>query len=53
LDLKAMVSIMSTPRHSERMGGNYISSSSEYASLFIENLRNVTGNSPFWSTLNP
>ena len=48
LPLSAVMSIMSTPKHSARMSNNYISSSPEYAPLFLQRLKEVTGGSPFW-----
>jgi len=42
------MSIMSTPRHTAKLNGHYISSAPEYASMFFERVREVTRNSPFW-----
>ena len=42
------MSIMSTPRHSEKLNGHYLSSAPEYAPQFFRRLAEVTGNSPFW-----
>ncbi len=40
--------IMSTPRHSAKLNGHYLSSASEHASRFFEKVRSVTRGSPFW-----
>ena len=49
ISLQDGASLMSTPRHSERLSGHYVSSVSENASIYFENLRKVTNNSPFWA----
>jgi len=41
--------IMSTPRHSARLNGHYVSSAPEYAANFFPHLQKVTNNAPFWA----
>ena len=41
--------LMSTPRHSERLSGHYVSSAAETTPAFFEKLRQVTNNSSFWA----
>ncbi len=41
--------IMSTPRHSQRLGGRAVSTAAEHAPAFFAKLREVTNNSPFWA----
>jgi hypothetical protein len=40
--------IMSTPRHRNRLSGNYVSSAPGYAPLFLETVRRVTRTAAFW-----
>lgn len=47
--LSDILAIMSTPRHSAKLNGNYISSAPSYAPLFFERLHEVAGNSQFWN----
>ncbi len=42
------MSILSTPRHSAKLSGHYVSSAAEYAPAFFARIREVTRNSPFW-----
>lgn len=42
------MAIVSTPRHTARLSGHYLSSGPDLAPLFFERLRAVTKNSPFW-----
>ncbi len=42
------MAIVSTPRHSARPNGSYVSYSPDYAPLFFERLKEVTRNAPFW-----
>ena len=44
-----LMSIFQTPRHSAKYSGNYVSSAPEYAPLFFEKLKEVTGNASFWN----
>lgn len=44
-----VMAIMSTPRHSAKLNGHYVSSAAEYAASFFQKLREVTGNSEFWN----
>ena len=46
--LAQLASIMGTPRHRERVNGHYVSSFPSYAPAFFDNLKQVTGNHPFW-----
>ncbi len=41
--------IMSTPRHSGRLGGRSVSSAPDHVPAFFEHLAKVTNNSPFWA----
>jgi len=49
LSLSDVLAIMSTPRHSAKLEGNYISSAPSYALAFFQTLKEVTGDSPFWN----
>ncbi len=49
ISLQDGASIMSTPRHRDRLSGHYVSSASESAPIYFENIRKVTNNSPFWT----
>jgi len=49
LSLHDVMSIMSTPRHSARLKGNYVSSSQEYVPMFLKKLKEVTGGTAFWN----
>ena len=49
ISLQDGASLMSTPRHTERLSGHYVSSAAEAAPAFFEKLRQVTNNSPFWA----
>jgi len=42
------MSIVSTPRHTGRLSGRYISSGPDLAPLFFKRLKEVTKNAPFW-----
>lgn len=42
------MSIMSTPRHSAKLNGHYLSSAAEYAPAFFQRIREVTGGAAFW-----
>jgi hypothetical protein len=48
LPLADIMAIVSTPRHSARLNGKYVSSAPEYAPLFFERLKQVTRNASFW-----
>ena len=48
LSLADLMSIFETPRHSGKFTGHYVSSAPEYAPIFFEKLKEVTGNSSFW-----
>jgi len=50
ISLQDGASLMSTPRHRNRLSGHYVSSVSESASIYFEKIRKVTNNSPFWET---
>jgi hypothetical protein len=43
------MAIMSTPRHSAKMNGHYVSSVAEYAPIFRQRIKEVTRNSEFWN----
>jgi hypothetical protein len=49
ISLQDGASLMSTPRHSERLSSHYVSSAAEAAPAFFEKLRQVTNNSQFWA----
>ena len=42
------MSIVSTPRHTAKLNGHYVSSSPDYASEFFDRVREVTRGAPFW-----
>jgi len=42
------MSILSTPRHTEKLNGHYLSSSPQYLPIFQETLRRITKGSAFW-----
>lgn len=42
------MSIMSTPRHTAKLNGHYLSSAPEYAPIFFQRLGEVTRKAPFW-----
>lgn len=48
ISLQDGASLMSTPRHRDRLSGHYVSSVPESAPIFFEKIREVTNNSPFW-----
>ena len=50
ISLRDGASLMSTPRHRDRLSGHYVSSVSESAPIYFENMRKVTNNAPFWET---
>jgi hypothetical protein len=43
------MSILSTPRHVEKLNGRYLSSSPQYLPIFQERLRAITKGSEFWA----
>jgi hypothetical protein len=49
LPLPDVMAIMSTSRHSAKLSGHYVSSAPEYAPLFFQKLKEITGNSEFWN----
>ena len=42
------MSIVSTPRHTAKLSGHYLSSASEYAQPFFARIREVTQGASFW-----
>jgi len=48
LPLADIMAIVSTPRHSARLTGSYVSSAPGYAPEFLKTLREVTRNAAFW-----
>jgi len=48
LSLADAMRVMSTPRHRNRLGTNYVSTLPETVPAFVARLLEVTGNSPFW-----
>ena len=49
ISLQDGASLMSTPRHRERLSGRCVSTASDNVPIFFEHLRKVTNNSPFWA----
>ena len=49
ISLQQGASLMSTPRHSGRLSGHYVSTAPDAAPAFFEHMRKVTDNSPFWA----
>ena len=49
LSLRDGALLMSTPRHGDRLSGHYVSDAPANAPVFLEHLRKVTDNSPFWA----
>jgi hypothetical protein len=48
LTLNDALSVMSTPRHRNRLNPNYVSTARETVPAFVARLLEVTGNSPYW-----
>ena len=48
LSLGDAMSIMSTPRHRNRLSPNYVSTLQETVPAFVARLLEVTNNSPYW-----
>lgn len=48
LSLAQAAAVMSTPRHSARLNGSYVSSSPDFTPRFVEKLMEVTGGSQYW-----
>ena len=48
LPLDDIMAIMSTPRHSAKLSGHYISAAKSYAVPFVERLKEMTRGSSFW-----
>ena len=48
LSLADAMSIMSTPRHRNRLSPNYVSTLQETVPAFVARLLEVTNSSPFW-----
>ena len=48
IPLDALMALMSTPRHREKLKGHYLSSAPEYAPGSFERIREVTHGSAFW-----
>lgn len=53
LPLSDIMAIVSTPRHSARLSGNYVSSAPSFASPFFERLKEVTRGAAFWDPAAP
>lgn len=49
LSVADLMAIFQTPRHSAKLSGNYVSCAPEYAALFFEKIKEVTGNASFWN----
>jgi len=48
LSLSDAMSIMSTPRHRNRLSPNYVSTLQDTVPAFVARLLETTNNSPFW-----
>lgn len=48
LSLADALRVMSTPRHSGRLNGRYVSTLPETVPAFVQRLLEVSNNSPFW-----
>jgi hypothetical protein len=48
LPVAAIMELLSTPRHSAKLNGRYVSSAPEYASAFVQKLKEVAADSEFW-----
>lgn len=48
LPLRDAMSIMSTPRHRNRLSPNYASTRQDTVPAFVARLLEVTNNSPYW-----
>ncbi|MFZ2445608.1 MAG: hypothetical protein WAW37_04570 [Syntrophobacteraceae bacterium] len=48
LPLPDIMALVSTPRHSARLSGNYVSSVPDFGPPFLKRLKEITGNAPFW-----
>jgi hypothetical protein len=48
LPVNSIMELLSTPRHSAKMNGNYFSSAPEYTATFLHKLNEVTGELEFW-----
>ncbi len=49
LSLSDLMAIFQTQRHSAKFSGDYVSSAPNFAPLFFEKLKEVTGNATFWN----
>jgi hypothetical protein len=49
LSLGDLMTIFSTPLHTEKLSKYYVSSISEYKPLFIDKIKKIKGRSPFWA----
>jgi hypothetical protein len=47
------MAIVSTPRHTARLKGNYVSAAADYGPLFFKNLKEVTKSAAFWNPTPP
>ena len=48
IPLSDVMAIVSTPRHSARLSGSYVSSAPNLGPLFFSNLKEITKNASFW-----
>jgi hypothetical protein len=48
LSLSDAMKVMSTPRHRDRLSRTYVSDLPDTTQAFVENLQEVTANSPYW-----
>ena len=48
LPAESIMDLLSTPRHSAKLKGDYISSAASYTQIFLEKLKEVTKASEFW-----
>ena len=46
-----ILAILSTPRHSKKLSGKYVSLAPDYAPEFFERLKEVTDDALFWNPM--
>jgi len=51
LSLNDLMTIFSTPLHTDKLSKNYVSSISVYKSFFLEKIKEIKGNSLFWAPI--
>lgn len=48
LSLADAMAVMSTPRHRDRLSGHYVSTAAGTTPAFVERLKAISRNDPFW-----